>query len=258
MFKKGPPIPLAIDAPTPNWRRPDARSLSTHKKHFEQSQSCLWMLPPPQHEQLPPVIPPRYGCPAADFFHPSESTAWAAPSSLAPKPSVSPAPGIGVVLPSRPSPTQKFEAAHQVVVEGLGRFPALTRELSFTMHMPQRISCSAAQALSRSLPAFVRLHVLHLGSNAIADAGASAIVRACANHDTVTQLYLHGNRLTSLSAAAICSALQLDTCRLQLLHLGGNMLGDTGALQIARGLRWQASLTSLDMVRACAQAKAPL
>lgn len=252
MFKKGPPAPLAIDAPNPNWRRPDARPFNTHKKHFEQTQSCLWMLPPLQHEQLsrcspPPAMPPRHGSPAIDMFRQISSDTSASPP-FAVKPSASPSSGIGFVLPSKPSPTQKFEAAHQVMIAGLGRFSAMTRELNLTMHMPFRVSCPMAQALSRCLPSFVRLQVLQLGSNEIADSGASAIVRACAAHDTLKQLYLHCNRLTSRSADAIGSALQLDSCGLQLLQLGGNKMGDAGARRIAHALQEQTSLVTLDMV----------
>jgi Leucine Rich repeat len=125
------------------------------------------------------------------------------------------------------------------------------------MHSPFRISCGNAQVLARSLPAFARLEVLHLVSNAIADAGAAAIVQACASQGTVKQLYLHRNRLTSHSAAAIGSALESSSCRLELLQLGGNMLGDTGVKRIAVALRGQTSLITLDVVGTpCSTARA--
>ena len=82
------------------------------------------------------------------------------------------------MLPQKLSPTQKFEAAHQVMVGNMGWHAALSRELNMTMRMPVRVSCGDAQALAQCLPAFVRLQVLHLGSNEIADVGASAIAHA--------------------------------------------------------------------------------
>jgi hypothetical protein len=54
--------------------------------------------------------------------------------------------------------------------------------------------------------------------------------------------------LTSRCAAAVGSALELASCKLELLHLGGNMLGDAGAGRIALALQRQSSLVSLDMV----------
>ena len=221
-------------------------SLSTNKKHFEQPQSSLWMIPPlqPQRNSQTQVLPPSYS--TAHFFRQSEVPA---PTStpFAQKPAVLPT-SIGVVLPPKPSPSQKFEASHQVRIGDLGWYCTMARELNLTMRIPIRIFCTDAVVLARSLPAFVRLQVLHLGSNMIADEGASAIVHACATHDTVKQLYLHCNRLTSQSASAIGSALELQSCRLELLQLGGNMLGDAGAQRIAHALRRQTSLTSLDVV----------
>ena len=131
-----------------------------------------------------------------------------------------------------------------------GWFTLLSRELNMTMRMPSRVNCGDAQALACALPAFSHLHALHLGSNHIADAGAAAVVQACSHHDTITSLYLHCNRLTSHSAAAIGDALERGGCRLQLLQLAGNMLGDAGARRIARALHWQTCLLSLDMVLA--------
>ena len=72
MFSKGPPLALPIDAPNPNPRMPLAQSLSTTRKHFQQPQSSLWMVQPPQ--QLPPNSPQQlplalgYGSPTTDYF----------------------------------------------------------------------------------------------------------------------------------------------------------------------------------------------
>jgi hypothetical protein len=224
-------------------------SLTTNKKHFEQPQSCLWMMPPlqPQRSSQIQVLPPSH-CPytTTHFFRQSEVPAPAS-APFARKPAVLPT-SIGVVLPPKPTPSQKFEASHQVRIGDLGWYCTMARELNLTMRIPVRICCTDAAVLARSLPAFVRLQVLHLGSNTIADEGASAIVHACATHDTVKQLYLHCNRLTSQSASAIGSALELQSCKLELLQLGGNMLGDAGAQRIAHALRRQTSLTSLDVV----------
>ncbi len=229
------------------------RSRSTNKKHFEPSQSSLWMIPPlqPKRNASPQYLPPGFGSPATDFFRQTEFDALSASTAhpFAHKRAVCPA-SIGVVLPQKQSPSQKFEAAHQVSLGAMGWHCAMTRELNLTMHKPSRISCAGADVLSRSLPAFVRLQVLHLGSNAIADSGAAAIVHACASHDTVRQLYLHCNRLTSHSATAIASALQSCSCRLEMLTLGGNMLGDAGVQRIALALLGQTSLATLDVVGA--------
>jgi hypothetical protein len=227
------------------------QSRSTNKKHFEPSQSSLWMMPlqPTVQEKKnasPQCQPPSYGSPVTDFFRQTELSASTSPL-FAHKRAVYPA-SIGVVLPPKQSPIQKFEAAHQVSLGDMGWHCAMTRELNLTMHQPSRISCTSADVLARSLPAFVRLQVLHLGSNAIADSGASAIVHACAGHVTVRQLYLHGNRLTSHSAADIASALQSCSCRLEVLTLGGNMLGNAGVQRIALALRGQTSLATLDVV----------
>jgi len=239
----------------------DWHSRSTHKQHFEQPQSSLWMNPPLHpNRNSPPQLLPRVHCsPNAERFRQTDFAMSASPPSplgFAHRRAAA-CNCIGVVLPPKQSVSQKFEAAHQVLLDDMGWFCTMTRVMNLTMHSPFRISCGNAQVLARSLPAFVRLEVLHLGSNAIADAGAAAIVQACASQGTVKQLYLHRNRLTSHSAAAIGSALESSSCRLELLQLGGNMLGDTGVKRIALALRGQTSLITLDVVGApCSTARA--
>jgi hypothetical protein len=133
----------------------------------------------------------------------------------------------------------------QSLVEALASNPGVVREIRLGKNA---LKDGPAAMLGNALAVSgVGLKVLDLSENGLTKGGVAPLCQAIAGrHSELVELSLHNNQLEADAALPLAQAVRHST-KLRHLHLGYNLLRDTGALQLARCLPVAASLATLDL-----------
>jgi len=105
-----------------------------------------------------------------------------------------------------------------------------------------------ADALSQGIKHIDCLSKLNVSGNRLTDFGASQLVRNLAA-DTVVALDLSNNQITGRTIDQICESLDDARCKLQVLGLEGNKLGDLAVHTLMRTLGYNETLLDLNLAR---------
>ncbi|KAM3920511.1 NACHT, LRR and PYD domains-containing protein 12-like, partial [Leptodactylus fuscus] len=88
---------------------------------------------------------------------------------------------------------------------------------------------------------------LHLGSNNLPDTSCTQLASVIRNNQSLKVIHLYSNRLSGPHFSDLIAALSSPACRIEELHLDGNLLPDTSCNQLAYGIRNNQSLKRLDL-----------
>jgi hypothetical protein len=105
-----------------------------------------------------------------------------------------------------------------------------------------------ADALSQGIKHIDCLSKLNVSGNRLTDFGASQLVRNLAA-DTVVAIDLSNNMITGKTVEQVCEALDDARCKLQMLGLEGNKLGDSAVHTLMRTLGYNETLLDLNLAR---------
>ena len=163
---------------------------------------------------------------------------------------------LGRVFEGEPPPLAVSVALGAAGIGGIGAIAlaaAIRRPTStvttLTLEWNEALGAEGAIAIGNALLHNRALRVLGLERTAIDDMGATAIGSALRDAIALPleELRLEGNAIGHDGAASLAAALEGNT-RLRTLNLALNPLGGSaGAAALARGLRRNAALTSLDL-----------
>jgi Ran GTPase-activating protein (RanGAP) involved in mRNA processing and transport len=107
------------------------------------------------------------------------------------------------------------------------------------------IGAAGATALAAALQVNTSLRELYAEDNLFGADGAAALGIALCHNKTLTALDVSGCRIAAAGAAAIAAAL-VENVALTELFMGGNAIGDEGAAALGRALARNTTLTALD------------